>query len=215
MLLEKGRFRITKAMVKPMLLREKMTSLHILRFSSLPDLSLYMDQVVSFLEKQLEPFVLTSEDKLITPTMINNYVKLRLIPPPEKKRYTREHLAMLFICVLLKHVMTLNELDSILKEIFRRATVGEIYDLFCDELENAVHAMFGSGSYLLVQNDDLCVSFLRTAASAYALQLYARDTVIGQTASETVTAGDEEKTDVKPEKEKKKKQKKAENGEQV
>ena len=63
-------------------------------WESLPQLDLYMDQVMVLMERYLALFS-DGKDKLITPSMINNYVKLGLIPPPVKKKYSREHLARL------------------------------------------------------------------------------------------------------------------------
>ena len=62
----------------------------------LPELELYMDQVVTFLNRQLEPFT-TGDERLLTPSMVNNYVKDGVLPRPEKKKYSRNHLAMLMI----------------------------------------------------------------------------------------------------------------------
>ncbi|NMA66074.1 MAG: DUF1836 domain-containing protein, partial [Clostridiaceae bacterium] len=60
-------------------------------WSLLPDIYLYMDQVITWLERQLGIFIQSEEEKLITPSMINNYVKNEVIPRPEQKKYSREH----------------------------------------------------------------------------------------------------------------------------
>ena len=65
------------------------------RWDDLPDIELYMDQVVSILEKNLSVF--SNGEKLITPSMINNYVKQKIVKPPVKKRYDKMHLAYLFV----------------------------------------------------------------------------------------------------------------------
>ena len=64
----------------------------------LPKISLYMDQVTTFMEEQLNTTRRHEDDKILTKTMINNYAKNKLLPPPDKKRYSREHLlVMIFI----------------------------------------------------------------------------------------------------------------------
>ena len=61
----------------------------------IPNIELYMDQVTTFMEEQLASTKRYDEDKILTKTMINNYAKNKLLPPPEKKRYSREHILML------------------------------------------------------------------------------------------------------------------------
>ena len=72
---------------------------HCPRWDELPDIELYMDQVLSVLERKLKIFA-EPEEKIITSTMINNYVKQKVIKPPLNKRYDRYHLAYFYvICV--------------------------------------------------------------------------------------------------------------------
>ena len=63
----------------------------------IPDIDLYMDQVTSFMEDHLKKVKRYPEDKVLTKTMINNYTKAKILPPPEKKKYSREHMYMLLI----------------------------------------------------------------------------------------------------------------------
>ena len=55
------------------------------KLEALPDINLYMDQVITFMEKELYPTKRHEEDPILTKTMVNNYVKNNLLPPPEKK----------------------------------------------------------------------------------------------------------------------------------
>ena len=71
-------------------------------WNELPELDLYMDQVIGLMEKYLNA---SKKDKLITPSMINNYVKLGIMPPPQKKKYSKTHIAYLIIICSLKQVM--------------------------------------------------------------------------------------------------------------
>ena len=61
-----------------------------IRPREIPDIDLYMDQVTTFMEEHLHSSKRYPEDKILTKTMINNYAKNRLIPPPEKKKYSKE-----------------------------------------------------------------------------------------------------------------------------
>lgn len=90
-------------------------------YEELPDIELYMDQVVTFLEKQLNIFQTSSLDKQITSSMINNYVKGEVIPAPISKKYNREHLASIEEVMSLKQVLTIAEVKQILDEHFKSA----------------------------------------------------------------------------------------------
>ncbi len=85
--------------------REFMQSFHLPTWEELPDLELYMDQVVSLVIRyvNLQPHS-ALKDSILTASAVNNYVRLKLIPPPVKKRYSRIHLAYLIVICCLKGV---------------------------------------------------------------------------------------------------------------
>ena len=70
-------------------------SLSYVQLEKIPGIDLYMDQVTSFMEEELKNTKRNQEDKALTKTMINNYAKNRLLPPPVKKKYSREHILLL------------------------------------------------------------------------------------------------------------------------
>ena len=61
----------------------------------IPNIDLYMDQVTTFMEEHLKASKRYPDDKILTKTMINNYAKNRLLPAPEKKKYSKEHMLLL------------------------------------------------------------------------------------------------------------------------
>ena len=87
-------------------------------FEQLPDLELYMDQVVTFLEKQLYIFQNSTLDKQITPSMINNYVKGEVLPAPVSKKYAKEHLALIEEICTLKQVLSIAEVKQIIDKSY-------------------------------------------------------------------------------------------------
>lgn len=97
----------------------------------LPELDLYMDQVITLMDKQLAPFSLKG-DRLLTSSMINNYVKDGVLPRPEAKKYSKEHLAMLLIVCMLKSVLSLPEINIILQNMAADHGVKELYPKFSD-----------------------------------------------------------------------------------
>ena len=88
---------------------------HLPRPDELPEIDFYMDQVISIMEKHLFLLSANGTEKVITPAMINNYVKLGIIPPPKKKRYSKEHICYLFIICALKSVIPIPAISNIIK----------------------------------------------------------------------------------------------------
>ena len=85
--------------------------------NELPNIDLYMDQVTTFMDKHLESSKRYSEDKLLTKTMINNYTKNNLLPSPEKKKYTKDHMYLLIYIYYMKNLLTISDIKSILEPI--------------------------------------------------------------------------------------------------
>ena len=115
---------------------------HCPRFSELPPISLYMDQLVEILDKYLEIFNIPGEEVAITSTMVNNYVKQKLIVPPENKRYSKEQLARLLVVGILKQVLSISDIAMLLELQIDKYTAEVAYDFFCTELENSLKATF-------------------------------------------------------------------------
>jgi len=82
-----------------------------------PNIDLYMDQVTKFMDEHLESSKRRSDDKLLTKTMINNYTKNDLLPSPEKKKYTKDHMYTLLFIYYLKNVMPMDDTQSVLKPL--------------------------------------------------------------------------------------------------
>ncbi len=106
------------------------------KYEELSEVDLYMDQVIFFLSKKLGIFNYTSEDKPITPSMINNYVKGKVISAPIKKKYNREHLAYLFEVYFLKQVLSLEEVSQILKSSYNKGlSNSDVFNNFAKKSE--------------------------------------------------------------------------------
>ena len=82
--------------------------------SALPDIGLYMDQVTTFMEKNMEHTKRYSTDKVLTKTMINNYAKNKLLPPPDKKKYDKDHLIMLIFIYYFKNILSINDIEKLM-----------------------------------------------------------------------------------------------------
>ena len=108
------------------------------RWAELPRLELYMDQVCIALGDALSGLPVGQEAAL-TATMINNYVKQRLLAPPCKKKYATAQLSRLIIITLLKRVLSLGEIAAVLADLYEGQGEQEGYDLFCEALEGALN----------------------------------------------------------------------------
>lgn len=86
----------------------------------IPNIDLYMDQVTTFMDKHLKSSKRYSEDKLLTKTMINNYTKNRLLPPPIKKKYTKEHMFLLIFIYYFKNILSISDIQNIFNPLTQR-----------------------------------------------------------------------------------------------
>ena len=84
-------------------------------WQDLPQIDLYLDQVIAMVNQFLGFFVYDpAEEKLLTPSMVNNYVKSRLIPPPVRKKYGRKHIALLLMICTFKQSVSMAAMSNIL-----------------------------------------------------------------------------------------------------
>ena len=106
----------------------------------IPNIDLYMDQVTTFMDAQLASTKRYHEDKILTKTMINNYAKNNLLPPPVKKKYTKEHVLVLIFIYYFKNILSIKDIETLLKPITDKAfSDGETLDM--TELYEAICAM--------------------------------------------------------------------------
>ena len=99
---------------------EVLSHLEYIKSADIPNIDLYMDQVTSFMDEHLKNSKRYEDDKILTKTMINNYAKNKLLPPPVKKRYSKEHMLVLIFIYYFKGFLPLNDISSILKPINER-----------------------------------------------------------------------------------------------
>ncbi len=106
-------------------------------FESLPEIELYMDQVLTYLDRQLKLFTISSLDKKITSSMINNYVKGNVIDMPVGKKYSKVHLAKILEVNTLKRVFSIAEIKQILDSQYAASDDEECYEFFKEESKSA------------------------------------------------------------------------------
>ena len=102
----------------------------------IPNIDLYMDQVTTFMESKLRNSTRKpDEDKILTKTMINNYAKNDLLPPPVKKKYSKEHILVLIFIYYFKGILSIGDIQKLLKPITEKyfhtskeMNLGDIYE---------------------------------------------------------------------------------------
>lgn len=148
---------------------------HCPRFNELPTIPLYKDQVISYVEEVLRPLNLNPNEKLLTPTMLNNYVKQRVVTPPVGRRYTERHLAYLIVVCLFKQVYSLTEICEMIQIQRDLYSTEQAYNYFCVELEKALQFVF-SARESIEPNSATTVTFetevLRSAVMSVAHKLF-------------------------------------------
>ena len=87
----------------------------------IPNIDLYMDQLTSFMDERLKKTTRhPGEDKILTKTMINNYAKNDLLPPPIKKKYSKDHLILLIVIYYLKNILSINDIQTLIEPLKHR-----------------------------------------------------------------------------------------------
>lgn len=111
------------------------------RWEDFPEIELYMDQVIVLLNQYLEIFAQKQdgeeENKYITPAMINNYVKMKIIPAPNKKKYSKRHLAYLVMLCSLKNTLNISVIQKILPLELSDDEVEAVYNSFIENQRKA------------------------------------------------------------------------------
>lgn len=156
-------------------MNEDIKNFHLPRWDELPNIDLYIDQLVSFLEQYLAGYIKNDnekEEKIITKTMINNYVKHKAIKAPVNKKYNKEHMASLFVIFILKEVYSIHEIEKLISLAIQTSPIELAYDRFCSELEKAIRIVFAEKNY--VKNSRLSQEqyILRNVVQSFANKLY-------------------------------------------
>ena len=102
-----------------------------------PELPLYMDQVIYLMNQYLSLLDREENRQQVTPAMINNYVKLAIIPRPVKKRYDRVHLAFLIMVCVLKQTVSTAEIKKLIPVNFGEKEIKPLYEGFRDAFRGA------------------------------------------------------------------------------
>lgn len=96
---------------------ESLDKMEYVKSSGIPNIDLYMDQVLTFMNDHLDSVKRYEDDKIMTKTMINNYAKTHLLPAPDKKKYSKEHMIVLMFIYYFKNILSIGDIQSILNPL--------------------------------------------------------------------------------------------------
>ena len=152
------------------------TNFHIPRWEELPNIDLYMDQVVSLIEEHLSNlFTLNDKknDKVVTKTMINNYVKHGILKPPVNKKYNKDNIARLIVICLLKQVYSINDINSLITLALETSGIEISYNKFCLLVEKSIDATFNKKDFIY-PDEELTEEryLLKTVVQTFVNKLY-------------------------------------------
>ncbi|MDP4091219.1 MAG: DUF1836 domain-containing protein [Bacillota bacterium] len=150
-----------------------MSEVKLIRWKDLPQIPLYCDQLLQIVNAQLS-FLQVDDEMLITKSMVNNYVKLAMMPKPEKKKYEKLHLAYAIVITILKQVLPITKIkDGIQLQVILQGNE-RAYDAFCEALEESIRMVFShvldkGEPYIIeerkIEHDKLALSSITTALS--------------------------------------------------
>ena len=128
------------------------------QWDELPDMDLYMDQEVMLLQRYLN-FLPEDEhgNAAITASIINNYVRLKIMPPPVKKKYTRVHMAYLIMVCSLKQSVNIPYIQKMLPLGLPEAEVRRVYEGY------------------VKTHHDVCLAFIQLVQSGADVVLHSPD----------------------------------------
>jgi len=126
---------------------ESLDRIEYIKPEDIPNIDLYMDQVTTFMDSKLRSSVRNpGDDKILTKTMINNYAKNDLLPPPVKKKYSKEHVLLLIFIYYFKGILSITDIQTLLhpikeyffqsgKELDLESVYEEVFSMEKEEVE--------------------------------------------------------------------------------
>lgn len=157
---------------------KEITDFHFLRYEELPNIDLYMDQLISLIEDNLNIFSNNDKEKLITPSMVNNYVKQKLISPPVKKKYNKNHIAYLIIVCVAKQLFSISEVADLISIQIETYPIKVAYNYFATKLEGALKIAFlgkekiEDAEYMAINEDSYEAKLVKLATISFANKIY-------------------------------------------
>ncbi len=174
------------------IMAETMKRFSLPRYEQLPDMGLYLEQTVKYVNQLFAPL----ECVEITGSMVRNYVKMGLIENPVKKQYYRQHIAYIIAVTLLKQVVPLEQIMVLFRRQKKVYSVEVAYDYFCMELENVMGYRFGLKAAIedIGKTSSIEKEMLRSAITAVSHTIFL-NACMSRLAGEEAAAAEGEQTE--------------------
>ena len=157
--------------------------IHIPRWEELPNVDLYMDQILTFINSSLSECIKYGDDEeneknqILTKTMINNYVKNNILEPPVKKKYSKTQCAKLFVICILKQVFSMNEISSLINIALESTDIVHAYNSFCSLFEDAVISIFEKKEFSKVDTSNKNRYLLKAVLLSCSYKIYVQNLI--------------------------------------
>ncbi len=134
---------------------QKLNEIDFINPEDIPNIDLYMDQVTTFMDEHLNACKRNEDDKILTKTMINNYTKNNFLPPPVKKKYSKEHMYLLIFLYYFKNILSITDIQKIFKPLTDMFYDGHSDSVSIEEIYTKIFKMER------VQTDNITKDILR------------------------------------------------------
>lgn len=152
------------------------------KWEEIPNIDLYMDQIITYLDNSLCNIIKSNDvetnNKIITKTMINNYVKQNIIPAPVNKKYNKIHIAELIVICILKEVYSISDIKKLIDLALYTSDIHVAYNRFCSYFESCIKSTFTEKSFssdTTLTNEQF---LLKTVVQSYVNKLYVQTTYL-------------------------------------
>lgn len=156
----------------------------------IPTIELYMDQITTFMDKQLQGNKRHSDDKILTKTMINNYSKNDLLPPSNKKKYSKDHIILLIYIYYLKNFLSISDIQELLEpmtmDYFNKDSGITMFDIYKDlfqleqdygiQIRKSIQEIYDLADQKITQDNDYLKTFAMITMLSY--DIYAKKQLI-------------------------------------
>ena len=154
---------------------ESISRIDYVKADEIPNIDLYMDQVTTFMNDHMKSSKRYEDDNILTKTMINNYAKNELLPPPLKKKYSKEHVMVLIFIYYFKNILSIKDIETLLKPITenyfhtdKELSFTDLYEEVCsleksriDHLKEDITEIYRTSSETFSDADEENREFLR------------------------------------------------------
>ena len=120
----------------------------------IPDIDLYVEQLIRFMDRFLSGYKRSEDDKTLTKTMVNNYTKNELIPPSNNKRYGSDHVILLILIYYMKNVISISDIRTVLEPLVQDYEKGEGRKYSLEEIYKTLYG-FEKQQYFNTENSIL------------------------------------------------------------